>query len=194
MPADMNAQPSWRGRWRRIAGATLAAVALAGGFGVIALLSAARDLAPPADPAANATGIATAAPAPAGTRPPPSPTSAPSRTPTPAARATIAPNPYLIRDVKIYDLNGRLAYQGDIDLKPSFERIAAGIRDPHRDDGIVFQNRERLLPIKGDRDYYREYVVRTPGMSDVGPQRLVLGKDGDGWYTPDHYESFIRIK
>ena len=126
----------------------------------------------------------------------PARTATPVRTPTPAARATAtrAANPYVVRNVKIYDLDGNLAYQGDMDLKPTLDRIAAGIKDPHRDDGIVFQNRERLLPIKTDREYYHEYVVRTPGLRDVGPQRLILGKDGEVYYTPDHYDSFIRIK
>lgn len=120
----------------------------------------------------------------------------PARTATPAARATAtrAANPYLVRNVKVYDLDGKLAYQGDIDLGPTFERIAAGIRDPHPNDGTIFQNRERLLPSKSDGQYYHEYVVRTPGLREVGPQRLIMGRDGEAYYTPDHYDTFIRIK
>ena len=94
----------------------------------------------------------------------------------------------------MYDLDGKLAYQGDVDLGPTLERIAAGIRDPHPNDGTVFQNRERRLPSKSDGQYYREYVVRTPGLREVGPQRLITGKDGEAYYTPDHYDTFIRIK
>jgi len=136
-----------------------------------------------------------------GLTPTPSPTgpgrtATPVRTPTPAARATAtrAPNPYVVKNVKVYDLDGRLVYQGDVDLGPTLERISAGVRDPHPNDGTTFQNRERQLPAKSDGQYYREYVVRTPGLREVGPQRLITGKDGEAYYTPDHYDTFIRIK
>jgi ribonuclease T1 len=99
----------------------------------------------------------------------------------------------VMRDVKIYDLDGDLAYEGDIDLAPVFERIERGESDSHDNDGSVFQNREGLLPDE-PRGYYREYVVRTPGMSSVGPQRLVLGENGEAYYTSDHYESFTQVR
>jgi ribonuclease T1 len=99
----------------------------------------------------------------------------------------------VMRDVKVYDLDGHLAYEGDIDLAPVFERIERGERDPHDNDGSVFSNREGLLPQK-ERGYYREYVVRTPGMRSVGPQRLVLGEGGEAYYTSDHYESFTQVR
>ena len=98
-----------------------------------------------------------------------------------------------MRDVKVYDLDGDLAYEGDIDLAPVFERIANGERDPHDNDGSVFSNREGLLP-KKERGYYREYVVRTPEMRSVGPQRLILGENGEAYYTSDHYESFTQVR
>jgi len=89
---------------------------------------------------------------------------------------------------------GRVAYRGDIDLTPHLDRIEQGERDSHRNDGSTFGNRERLLPIMQDRNYYKEYVVRTPNISGVGPQRLVIGKGGEIYYTPDHYESFIELR
>ncbi len=64
-------------------------------------------------------------------------------------------------------------------------------------DGVVFANRERLLPARA-RDFYREYTVATPGVRDRGARRIVCG----GWrptapetcyYTGDHYASFRRI-
>ncbi|MEO6063004.1 MAG: ribonuclease domain-containing protein [Thermoflexales bacterium] len=172
----MNTKPSSTPKWLWIAGLAVAVVLITCGLGTMALLSAARD----------GTSAATASLA------------APTQIlpPTPAARATAtrAANPYLVRNVKVYDLNGNLAYQGDVDLGPTLERIAAGVRDPHPNDGTVFQNRERQLPLKGDGQYYREYVVRTPGLREVGPQRLIMGKDGEAYYTPDHYDTFIRIK
>lgn len=68
---------------------------------------------------------------------------------------------------------------------------------PHKRDGIVFNNFERRLP-EQPRGYYREYTIRTPGVSHRGARRIVCG----GWqktrpdachYTADHYRSFRRI-
>ena len=62
-------------------------------------------------------------------------------------------------------------------------------------DGITFENRERRLPIK-PRGYYREYTVKTPGLSHRGPRRVVTGGNPPEvyYYTEDHYRSFTRIQ
>jgi filamentous hemagglutinin len=70
------------------------------------------------------------------------------------------------------------------------DRIDAGVKYPHKNDGTFFQNREGLLPPQGAQ-YYREYVVPTPGSSGVGPQRIIIGNGGELYYTPDHYKTFI---
>jgi ribonuclease T1 len=64
-------------------------------------------------------------------------------------------------------------------------------------DGIVFANRERLLPAQW-RGYYREYTVPTPGAGDRGARRIVCGGAEPQapracYYTADHYASFRRI-
>jgi len=64
-------------------------------------------------------------------------------------------------------------------------------------DGTVFGNRERLLP-QHPRGYYREYTVRTPGVSHRGARRIVCGGKVVSapdvcYYTEDHYASFRRI-
>ena len=100
----------------------------------------------------------------------------------------------VIKRVKIYSQDGRLAYQGDVNLGPVLERIQRGERDPHRNDGAIHRNLEGKLPRQADREYYREYVVRTPGLREVGPQRLVIGKAGEVYYTPDHYQTFTRVR
>lgn len=66
---------------------------------------------------------------------------------------------------------------------------------PYQRDGIVFENRERLLPVKS-RGYYREYTVDTPGLSHRGPRRVVTGGNPPEvyYYTEDHYRSFVRIQ
>ncbi|MCQ4348508.1 cold shock domain-containing protein [Pseudomonas stutzeri] len=62
---------------------------------------------------------------------------------------------------------------------------------PHSQDGTVFQNRERRLPTQ-PRGYYREFTVRTPGLSHRGPRRIVTGGNPPEiyYYTEDHYQSF----
>ena len=59
-------------------------------------------------------------------------------------------------------------------------------------DGVVFENRERILPAR-DRGYYREYTVPTPGEDDRGARRIVTGGAGQYYWTEDHYASFERI-
>lgn len=63
---------------------------------------------------------------------------------------------------------------------------------PHQRDGIVFNNREKLLPAR-ERGWYREYTVRTPGERTRGARRIVSGRDGTLYYTDDHYRSFRHI-
>ena len=65
---------------------------------------------------------------------------------------------------------------------------------PHRQDGTIFGNRERLLPSK-PRGYYREYTVETPGLRHRGARRIVTGgQPPDVWYyTGDHYQSFRKF-
>lgn len=63
---------------------------------------------------------------------------------------------------------------------------------PYDKDGTVFGNLEGILP-KQPRGYYREYTVPTPGSRDRGARRLVAGRDGDLYYTADHYESFRQV-
>ncbi len=102
-------------------------------------------------------------------------------------------SPLIVRDVAVRDVGGQVAWRGDVDLRPVLARIERGQSDPHRNDGGIFQNREGRLPPR-PRGHYREYVVRTPGISHAGPQRLVIGRDGEVYYTADHYRSFRRLQ
>jgi ribonuclease T1 len=65
-------------------------------------------------------------------------------------------------------------------------------RLPYAKDGTTFNNFEGLLPAR-PRGYYREYTVPTPGERDRGARRLIVGGDGDVYYTDDHYESFRQV-
>ena len=64
-------------------------------------------------------------------------------------------------------------------------------------DGVVFGNREGLLP-RQSRGYYHEYTVPTPGARNRGARRIVCGGPKTSpevcYYTADHYNSFARIR
>lgn len=75
--------------------------------------------------------------------------------------------------------------------------IHAGGPFPYSKDGVVFGNRERLLP-RRERGFYREYTVPTPGSRDRGARRIVCGGQRPKapeacYYTADHYASFKLI-
>jgi len=71
--------------------------------------------------------------------------------------------------------------------------IESGGPFPYPQDGRVFSNREKLLPIQSS-GYYHEYTVRTPGVRDRGARRIVAGGGGEHYYSTDHYRSFRRIR
>lgn len=79
------------------------------------------------------------------------------------------------------------------EAQETLARIDKGGPFPYARDGIVFQNREQLLPKKASA-YYREYTVVTPGESDRGARRVIVGIGGERYYTADHYGSFVRIE
>ena len=98
-----------------------------------------------------------------------------------------------VKNQTIRNLDGRVVYKGTIDLKPTLDRIARGEANRHQNDGTTFQNRENRLPRK-PAGYYTEYVNPTPGEYGPGPQRIIIGKKDEVWYTPDHYKTFKQIK
>ena len=85
------------------------------------------------------------------------------------------------------------ALYGWNDLNSTIKRIDKGIKFSHRNDGAIFRNRENLLPIKTE-SYYREFVHPTPGIKGPGPQRIIYGECDEIYYTPDHYQSFIKVR
>jgi ribonuclease T1 len=77
------------------------------------------------------------------------------------------------------------------------QAIRSGGPFAYANDGVVFFNRERLLPA-AQRGYYREYTVATPGAHDRGARRIVCGGSPPTapvvcYYTFDPYASFRRI-
>jgi len=100
-------------------------------------------------------------------------------------KATAAPRSIDGLPVIAYDDLPREAHE-------TIRLIERGGPFPYRQDGSTFQNRERLLPRKPG-GYYREYTVETPGEDDRGARRIVVGEEGELYYTDDHYASFRRV-
>ena len=79
----------------------------------------------------------------------------------------------------------------------TLDLIAGGGPFPYTRDGVVFGNRERLLPPR-QRGYYHEYTVKTPGVRTRGARRIVCGGEPhttrDCYYSDDHYQTFRRIR
>ena len=82
------------------------------------------------------------------------------------------------------------------DLPPEARHTLALVKSggpyPYARDGIVFSNREGLLP-REPSGYYREYTVVTPGSADRGARRIIVGQQGEYYYTDDHYASFREV-
>jgi ribonuclease T1 len=79
------------------------------------------------------------------------------------------------------------------EAQATLRAIDAGGPHPYAQDGATFGNRERRLPSRPG-GYYREYTVRTPGTSGRGARRIVAGRQGERWYTADHYRSFRCVE
>jgi ribonuclease T1 len=83
------------------------------------------------------------------------------------------------------------------EARTTLERIHSGGPFPYSRDGVVFNNRERLLPPRA-RGYYREYTVPTPQARTRGARRIVCGGTvaalGECYYSDDHYQSFRKIQ
>ena len=84
-----------------------------------------------------------------------------------------------------------------VEAQQTERSVRSGGPFPYENDGIVFGNREQLLP-RQPRGFYHEYTVRTPGSQDRGARRIVCGgrqpREPEAcFYTEDHYASFKRI-
>ncbi len=83
-----------------------------------------------------------------------------------------------------------------VEAQQTYSLIRRGGPFPHERDGVVFGNREKILPLQ-PRGYYHEYTVPTPGAKNRGARRIVCGGAKRApeacYYTDDHYQSFRRI-
>jgi len=115
--------------------------------------------------------VAASSPTPTATSPPRAPSAAPTANDGLAAVPFGALPPEAQRTIELIDRGGPFPYDRD---------------------GITFGNREGLLPPQAN-GYYREYTVVTPGSADRGARRIIGGRDGQLYYTDDHYGSFRRV-
>jgi ribonuclease T1 len=79
------------------------------------------------------------------------------------------------------------------EVRDTLALIIKGGPYPYTKDGVVFANREHILPRK-PRGYYHEYTVKTPRSRSRGARRMITGVSGEYYYTDDHYASFKRVR
>ena len=83
------------------------------------------------------------------------------------------------------------------EARATLDRIGRGGPFPYERDGVVFGNREHILPAR-PRGYYHEYTVPTPGTKSRGARRIVCGGNpatlAECYYSDDHYRTFRRIR
>jgi ribonuclease T1 len=83
------------------------------------------------------------------------------------------------------------------EARTTLELIRGGGPFPYSRDGVVFSNRERLLPAQ-PRGYYHEYTVPTRSAKTRGARRIVCGGNvaalSECYYSDDHYQSFRKIE
>nr|WP_263108113.1 ribonuclease domain-containing protein [Kitasatospora sp. DSM 101779] len=148
-------------------------------------------------PGGTATGPAPTGSAPTAPVSGPAPRPSATRTATAGRPTATAATPtksgagpvWLPSDPAIADVcRTRLPAQADRTLV----LIAEGGPYPYRSDGVVFENREGLLP-RHTTGYYHEYTVVTPESDDRGTRRIVTGTAGERYWTSDHYASFREI-
>ena len=98
----------------------------------------------------------------------------------------------IIPHVKVVNF-GTVIYTGSMDINPTLARIRAGTKVNEQNDGGIFTNTEKLLPVKSDSQYYREFVHAPKGFPFPGPQRVQIGKGGEVYYTGDHYVTAQKV-
>jgi ribonuclease T1 len=108
--------------------------------------------------------------------------------PAPPASSSSTAVPGADSGLKVQSLSSLPAQAGD-----TWKLIEKNGPFPYpRNDGVQFQNREKVLPAKSG-EYYREYTVPTPGSQDRGARRLITGAKQEVYYTGDHYETFVVV-
>jgi filamentous hemagglutinin len=98
----------------------------------------------------------------------------------------------VLQDAKVVDKGGKVLYEGPVDVNPTLDRVRQGMKVHEKDDGTTFHNAGHPLPKKAD-GYYLEFVHKMKDIPFPGPARLILGREGEVYFTGDHYHSFVRV-
>ena len=158
----------------------------------LVLLSGCDGIAVQTEPAVRQTPIVAASrqAAPTATpraQPRRTPTATPRRTPTAAPRAQPSRQRTSASGLPLIGIE-----QLPREAQRTIELIESDGPFPYDKDGATFSNREGLLPSE-PRGYYAEYTVITPGSDDRGARRIIAGRNGELYYTDDHYASFAEV-
>lgn len=160
---------------------------------LVALAAALPSLRARLSPAGGQAAIPSS---PAEASPLPSPAAPPNATEAPAAKPTPTPAGAEARSLKAVgsprlDAQIRKVVESmDRAGQPPKGVAQGGRRGSQR---AVFQNLEGRLPAKAP-GYYRESDVWPRGSGGRGPERLVFGREGEVYYTKDHYQRFVRLR
>lgn len=114
--------------------------------------------------------------------------------PAAAATPTTAAHPAIASASVYEDAVGSICY-GKLpsEAHDTITLIDKGGPFPYPRDGIVFSNREDVLP-EQSAGYYHEYTVKTPGAPNCGTRRVITGEQQhEDYYTADHYQTFSRV-
>ncbi len=99
--------------------------------------------------------------------------------------------PLLLEHVKVVHL-GRVVYVGSVDLGATWQRIQRGERlASEKSDGTAYGGKR--LP-KRPKGYWTEWIHPTDGVRGAGPQRVIVGKGGEIFYTPDAHKTFVQVR
>ncbi|WP_394790653.1 ribonuclease domain-containing protein [Rhodoferax sp.] len=113
-----------------------------------------------------------------------------------AASVLCTPLGYAFQPIQPSNLQAIRVVELPTQGRATYQLIQQGGPFPFAKDGVVFGNRERILPSR-QRGYYREYTVKTAGAGNRGAQRIVCGgrptTPDACFYTSDHYASFRQI-
>ncbi len=104
-------------------------------------------------------------------------------------KAERLPQPLQVSNAKIRDAKGDVLPHEIIYLQPTVDRIQRGELAPLPSDGNSLQQ----LPKQSD-GYWKLYVHPTPSLPAPGPQRIVLGRRGEVYYSTDSGKNFVKVR
>lgn len=85
-----------------------------------------------------------------------------------------------------------LPYVAPAELPEEALDLFVALDDVDAPEGVPYGNDAGLLPVQDD-GYYTAYAVTTGADGGPGPQRLVVGRGGETYWTTDGATSFARV-